>query len=61
VPSHAADRGRNVQHARSQHRGPARRGRGYGSPSYVYAPPPVYYAPPDAPPAIDFVFPLNFR
>jgi hypothetical protein len=28
---------------------------------YVYAPPPVYYAPPAAPPAINFVFPLNIR
>jgi hypothetical protein len=33
----------------------------YEQPSYVYAPPPVYYAPPPRQPAIDFIFPLNFR
>ncbi|HVA14021.1 MAG TPA: hypothetical protein VNF99_12275 [Stellaceae bacterium] len=57
------DRGRNVQQERShREQRPARR---YyprrQAPSYVYSPPPVYYAPPAPPPAIDFVFPLNFR
>ncbi len=33
----------------------------YEAPSYVYAPPPVYYVAPQRQPAVDFVFPLNFR
>ena|SRR5579863_1559825 len=59
------DRGRGVSrdggsHYRDAHHG--RRDRGYyDSPSYVYAPPPVYYAPPQGPPAIDFIIPLRFR
>lgn len=31
------------------------------APRYLYAPPPVYYDPPPRRPALDFVFPLNFR
>jgi hypothetical protein len=33
----------------------------YEAPSYVYAPPPVYYVQPPQQPAIDLIFPLNFR
>jgi len=54
------DRGRNVQqerHSRAHHPVTTYR---YEQPSYVYAPPPVYYVPPQRP-AIDLVFPLNFR
>jgi hypothetical protein len=64
VPARADndDRGRNVQHERSQrerHRPHA--SNRYEAPRYVYAPPPVYYAPPPRRPAIDLVFPLHFR
>ncbi len=57
------DRGRNDQHERA-HRDrhpPPHRYSGYEAPRYIYAPPPVYYAPPPRPPAIDFIFPLQFR
>jgi hypothetical protein len=59
-------RGRNVQQAyndRARH--PVRHVRHvdnrYEAPRYVYAPPPVYYVSPPQRPAIDLIFPLNFR
>jgi len=69
TPARADDdeRGRNVQQHQKHDNGrrpahrPYRYDYGYSQPNYVYAPPPVYYAPPPRPPAIDFVFPLNFR
>jgi hypothetical protein len=55
------DRGRYVQQERNDRaRHPVRRTYRSEQPSYVYAPPPVYYVPPQRP-AIDLVFPLNFR
>ena len=61
------DRGRSMQQEHSDRaRHPVRHSRHhadnrYEAPSYVYAPPPVYYVPPPRQPAIDLVFPLNFR
>ncbi len=65
VPARADgdDRGRNVQRERG-HEDRRASHRSYHrneAPRYVYAPPPVYYTPPPRRPAIDFVFPLNFR
>ena len=60
------NRGRNDQHGRSYGRNDHRDYGGYraydyyGGNRYVYAPPPVIYTP-YAPPAIDFVFPINIR
>ena len=61
------DRGRNVQQERydEARHPPVHHVRHvtnrYVVPRYVYAPPPVYYVVPPRQPAIDFVFPLNFR
>jgi len=67
VPARADDdRGRNVQQEHKEKaRHPVHHARRpdnrYEAPSYVYAPPPVYYEPPPRQPAVDFIFPLNFR
>ena len=60
------DRGRNVrQEHNDRARHPVRHVRRmdnrYEAPRYVYAPPPVYYVAPPRQPAVDFIFPLNFR
>jgi hypothetical protein len=68
VPARADndDHGRNVQQERHDKvRHPVHHvshmDNRYVAPSYVYAPPPVYYVAPARQPAVDFVFPLNFR
>jgi len=63
TPAHAQynDRDRGHEVSRGHHDSNRHRGSSYVAPAYVYAPPPVYYAPPQAPPVIDFVFPLHFR
>jgi hypothetical protein len=60
APASADDRSRNDQHHAQAHRRPVRSDR-HDAPQYVYAPPPVYYAAPERQPAIDLVFPLEFR
>jgi hypothetical protein len=59
------ERGRNDQHDRGyqeQHAyQPQRSYNRYEAPRYIYAPPPVYYAAPERRPAIDFIFPFEFR
>lgn len=60
------NRGRNDQRRAANNRDQHRDYGGYraydyhGGPAYAYAPPAVVYAP-YAPPAIDFVFPINIR
>jgi len=64
-PAFAADRdrGRAVHRSISRTRDHQRGYRAYNynnGPGYDYAPPPVVYAP-YAPPALDFVFPIDIR
>jgi hypothetical protein len=63
------ERARDEQQARDNHRDNDRRDNdrdgyrayeGDGGPRYVYAPPAVVYTP-YAPPALEFVFPLDIR
>jgi len=63
------ERARDEQQARDNHRDNDRGDRDHneyrayeydGGPRYAYAPPPVVYTP-YAPPALEFVFPLDIR
>jgi hypothetical protein len=61
APAQAEERDRGHEVNRGHHHRDWHGASAYVAPGYVYAPPPVYYAAPEAPPAINFVFPLRIR